>query len=63
MASCDYKLCDICSKKHFYDSDIYYPDSEYAKALENKTVKSICDTCAKTHEIVIKQKDNNNGNR
>lgn len=58
MASCDYKLCDICHRKHFYDSSIYDRDNEYAKALDKETVKSICDTCAETHEIVIKLKVN-----
>lgn len=27
MASCDYKLCDVCGGKAFYDSNLQY-DSE-----------------------------------
>lgn len=54
MAKADYKLCDVCGNKHFYDSNI--SDERY---WNEGIVLSICAECAETHEIIIKEKEVN----
>ena len=62
MALADYRLCDICSRKAFYDADLEYErdDADHpAVRGEHYTLgylgdwKVICRDCAKTHEVVI----------
>ena len=55
MASADYKLCDVCSSKHFYDAGI--SDENYLSSYYKGGVKSICDKCLETHEIVIIERE------
>ena len=62
MTFIDYRLCDICGNKTFYDADLNYdepdangrwhwiPDGVGAWAV-------ICVACAATHEIKIVKKE------
>ena len=71
MALADYRLCDVCGKKAFYDSNLNYEFSteKYPISQEelieqpNNGLKLenlgkwavLCKSCSKTHEIIIKQ--------
>lgn len=55
MAYADYKHCDICDSKHFYDAQLGGND-EYLDSLEQNRIKSLCKKCAETHEITINVK-------
>ena len=58
MALLDYRLCDVCNSKCFYDAQLQY-DFE-----DNKTTGlynlgnwiCLCTDCSKTHEIKIEKK-------
>lgn len=52
MASADYKLCDKCRCKVFYDADISYSE-EYCKDVDEGRIVALCRKCAETHKIVI----------
>jgi hypothetical protein len=67
MAASDYRLCDVCSRKAFYDSNLNY-DHENDSALGLRNAGAlisglsldnlgdwavICVDCAKTHKCVI----------
>ncbi len=61
MAYADYRLCDVCDGKAFYDSDLNYDFK--AKDLDGMpklgyvaTMKVICDDCAVTHEVIIRER-------
>ena len=61
MALSDYRLCDVCGSKAFYDAELNYDMGEIDKHGNPKLervgdMKVICDSCAKTHEIVIDRK-------
>jgi hypothetical protein len=57
MAAADYRLCDICDCKTFYDSNLDYDFQEYPEhGLRLGDWKVICSECAKTHEVVIQEK-------
>jgi hypothetical protein len=55
MASADYRLCDVCHSKAFYDGNLNYDfdNCDYetgAPKLEDvDAMKVLCDDCAKTH--------------
>lgn len=58
MAMADYKLCDLCGGKAFYDANITDPrytatwdPSEETPAVG---IAVLCATCNKTHEAVIR---------
>ena len=66
MASCDYKLCDICNSKVFYDADLNYetPTDVYLpfKEVGEKAFYTLdnlgdwavlCLKCSKTHKTAI----------
>jgi hypothetical protein len=61
MAFRDYRLCDVCGNKAFYDMDLAYeydPEIENVKgedySLQNLgDWKVLCKKCAETHEVVI----------
>ena len=55
MAICDYYLCDICSRKTFYDAELCYKDVHLPVGVGNMAV--ICEDCALTHEVKILKKD------
>lgn len=69
MALVDYRLCDVCDGKVFYDSNLNYEFQETEYVVFNEIDKKrgfkldylgawvvICDTCSETHEIVLKLK-------
>lgn len=68
MALADYRLCDVCERKAFYDANLNY-DFEKADD-EQSTVRQcgepvayrldylgdwvvLCEECAKTHEVIV----------
>lgn len=56
MAAADYKLCDICMSKTFYDSNLDYDFQEYPKhGLRLGDWKVICEGCAERYEVVIQE--------
>lgn len=60
MASANYRHCDVCDAKVFYDATLNYEhDDEGHLILENLGAWNVlCDSCAKTHEIKIVKKAN-----
>lgn len=54
MALADYKLCDKCFKKHYYDAPI--EDNEYFESVVEDRLKSLCKECAVNHVVVIKER-------
>lgn len=59
MAASDYRLCDICDKKTFYDAELQYDFKAYPKTglFNLGDWACLCIECAKTHEVVIKVKE------
>ena len=59
MALADYRLCDVCGCKTFYDASLNYEfpeNSEYV--LERLGAwRVICVDCAKTHVVVVLEKE------
>ena len=58
MAGADYRRCDICSGKTFYDANLNYqePDEDHKHKWWLHGVGDwavICPECAKTYECVI----------
>lgn len=61
MAAADYRLCDICKSKTFYDSDLNYDLPDFDGSIRGRDYslertgdwKVICRECAKTHKVVI----------
>jgi hypothetical protein len=54
MAGADYRSCDICGKKTYYDAMLGWDFKEYPEhGLRLGDWKVICIECAKTHEVVI----------
>ena len=59
MALADYRLCDWCGNKAFYDSRLNY---DYDEKTGQTTLdhlgdwKVLCVECAKTHEVVIRER-------
>ena len=56
MASCDYKSCDICGAKTFYDANVHYDESWDESMRRPPRVGAwavLCAGCADTHEVVI----------
>lgn len=58
MASADYKLCDVCNRKAFYDATIQ--DMAYLATYDKSIIsvkpigiKVLCGDCAETHDINI----------
>lgn len=60
MASIDYKSCDLCGYKAFYDANISDPryvatwDPQEAKEWEPIGLAVLCYECNRTHEAVIR---------
>lgn len=64
MALADYRLCDLCESKAFYDAnlnnDFDAPEEEYIRdsgyALDNLGDWAVlCKECAKTHKCTIEE--------
>ena len=58
MAYADYRLCDVCDCKTFYDANLNY---EYVKGKGQVLDylgdwKVLCQDCVKTHEVKIVKK-------
>lgn len=56
MAKGDYRCCDVCDGKVFYDANLNYEftkEPPYFKLDYLGDWKVICTDCAKTHECVI----------
>jgi hypothetical protein len=55
MALSDYRLCDVCGGKTFYDSNLSYDFDEYPdnglSGVGDWAV--LCRDCAKTHQVVV----------
>ena len=61
MALSDYRLCDVCGSKAFYDAQLNYAMDKIDRNGDPKLervgdIKVICDSCVNTHEIVIDRK-------
>ena len=61
MADSDYWLCDVCGRKSFYDESLNYDtyslrDDGKRLAYGCGDMQAICRYCAKTHEVIVKQK-------
>jgi hypothetical protein len=60
MALTDYRLCDVCGRKTFYDASLIYTDTIkghncYPDMVPERVGdwKVICDSCAQTHKVVV----------
>lgn len=69
MAYSDYKLCDVCEEKAFYDTSLHYEtvnnkDDHQVEYLENNKPSHmvldrlgawavLCNKCAKNYEAII----------
>lgn len=58
MAYADYRLCDVCGTKTFYDADLQYDFEQYPiTGLYNLGAWSaICRQCSETHDVIIQPK-------
>jgi hypothetical protein len=61
MAYADYRLCDACGSKTFYDSNLDYqrpnaehPEGWWLRGLGDWAV--LCTKCVATHEIIVRRK-------
>lgn len=71
MAGADYRLCDVCRSKTFYDSNLNYEQGPEVKGsvrnagslMDNTSLDYlgdwvvICNRCTATHEIILRKKD------
>lgn len=65
MAMGDYYQCDVCGCKAFYDANLHYEEVQPPVAYGASGQKLgnvgdmavICDDCSKTHEVVIRMKE------
>lgn len=60
MAYADYKLCDLCGEKAFYDTCVTDPRYEAtwdpSADCDPIGIKVLCTECAKTHDVVVVKK-------
>jgi hypothetical protein len=63
MAGKDYFWCDVCKRnKCFYDAQLDYRSGRVSERTGKEVpgnsadVAAICDSCIKTHEIVIRER-------
>lgn len=64
MAAADYRLCDVCGCKAFYDANLNYSWDEGLTKVEGCGYSLdylgawavLCDDCAKTHEVKVVEK-------
>ena len=60
MAVADYKSCDLCGGKAFYDANLHEDryvatwDPETAKRHDPIGLAVLCPACNKTHEAIIR---------
>lgn len=57
MAIADYKLCDVCQGKAFYDANISDPNYtstwDEDEEWDRVELAVLCSRCKKTHKITI----------
>lgn len=65
MAAADYRLCDLCSSKAFYDANLGYERDHEVPRIAGEEVPQfvgldnlgdwavLCRNCAKTHRTMI----------
>lgn len=56
MALCDYRLCDKCNQKVFYDSNLNYVWNKDTGLMDLEYLGDwavICNDCAKTWKCII----------
>ena len=59
MAAADYWLCDVCSRKTFYDADLHYDhthpmrDDGRMLPVGAGDMAAICTECAKNHVVLV----------
>lgn len=61
MAAADYKDCDVCVGKTFYDANITYDDDwdiKWERPWGVGDWKVICKSCAETYEVIVRKKTN-----
>lgn len=59
MAAADYRLCDVCAAKTFYDANLDYDD--FTREADDGpwlpggvgSWAVICDECARTHVCIV----------
>ncbi len=58
MAAADYRQCDVCDSKTFYDADLPFEIKDGEWVLSNVGDWAvICVSCAQTHEVRIIRKE------
>jgi len=61
MAAADYRLCDVCEAKTFYDANLDYdfrdPDRRPHGLHRLGDWAVICKECAKTHECKVVKRE------
>lgn len=64
MAGADYKSCEVCGSKTFYDAVLDYDFKEYNKVTGlHRTAdhKSLCEECGKKYELLVAEKSITSG--
>jgi len=61
MAAADYRLCDVCHSKTYYDAEVSYEDAPPGHRLHGSPIPDgvgdwavICKKCAETWEVVVR---------
>ena len=60
MAAADYRLCDVCGRKTFYDAELDYVDDPRAERPLPRGLgdwAAICPACAETNRCVVERRD------
>lgn len=59
MAASDYRLCDICDSKCYYDSNVEYDFTEYPDTglWNTGDWAVICRECSKTYQVIIQKRE------
>lgn len=62
MALADYRLCDACRRKTFYDANLDYQETEEGHPMHPEMVPLglgawavLCVDCAKTHRVTVER--------
>lgn len=66
MAMCDYRWCNVCGCKAFYDAELNYYDEDKPNAQNGQELPDgriadmvcLCSDCLKTHEIKVVARSN-----
>ncbi len=66
MAFCDYHICDLCGENTtFCDAGVWSEEAEsngYPSGIwGDNDMADLCESCAKTHRVVIVPKDEKAG--